>query len=712
MNLIKNTLLLFVFMGSLLSQGDLRAEKTKLCLTMIVKNESKIIERCLNSFKDTIDYISICDTGSDDDTVQIIEEFMQKTGIPGKVHKQPWKNFGYNRTLCAKTAQQTLQEAGLSLTDTYLILPDADMLLEVDPAFNKDSLILDSYLVSQRAATQSHYNIRLIRASLPWKSVGVTHEYWACTAPNCLQGMLNTLRLDDRDDGGCKSDKFERDIRLLTQGLIDEPNNERYLFYLAQSYKSLSQYEDAIKWYLQRIQKGGWYEEVWFSKFMIGQCYEALDQWEKALDYYLEAYQTNPDRSEPLYQIARYYRWHEQYNLAYLFAKEGSQIPYPHYQLLFISHPIYEYLFDEELSISAYYTQFRNEGFDALNRLMLKKGVPDYTKDLAYKNMLSYVQKLDNATYLPIEIALPLIQEGSSSRYHPMNPSIKKTEDGYDAICRTVNYIQIGARHFKTLDLSDPTNTVKTRNYFVKYDKNFNLLSQNEIVEDLPRLKTKFWNVQGLEDCRMFEYNNSTWFVCTTLDTGTQPQMSLCKLEDDRASSEFHVEKLIPLHGPRPNHCEKNWLPFVKNKELFMIYSYDPFVIYKPVLDETKSYIIKHQFSKKYTPKHDFSRFSGGAAPIEFDQGYLMMIHERFYHNDQRVYIHRFVYLDHDLVIQKLSKPFVFLHQGIEYCCQMTLDHSEEHLIMAIGIEDREAYLCSVDLDMVSSLLEPLPNIP
>ena len=46
--------------------------------------------------------------------------------------------------------------------------------------------------------------------------------------------LLKDLSIDDRGDGGCKEDKFERDERLLRQGLEEEPNNGRFLFYLAQ----------------------------------------------------------------------------------------------------------------------------------------------------------------------------------------------------------------------------------------------------------------------------------------------------------------------------------------------------------------------------------------------------------------------------------------------------------------------------------------------
>lgn len=45
---------------------------------MIVKNESKIIERCLNPTKSIVDFVSICDMGSTDDTPDIIKNWTEK----------------------------------------------------------------------------------------------------------------------------------------------------------------------------------------------------------------------------------------------------------------------------------------------------------------------------------------------------------------------------------------------------------------------------------------------------------------------------------------------------------------------------------------------------------------------------------------------------------------------------------------------------------
>ena len=44
---------------------------------MIVKNESHIIERCLNSVKDIVNTIVISDTGSTDNTVELINTFLE-----------------------------------------------------------------------------------------------------------------------------------------------------------------------------------------------------------------------------------------------------------------------------------------------------------------------------------------------------------------------------------------------------------------------------------------------------------------------------------------------------------------------------------------------------------------------------------------------------------------------------------------------------------
>ena len=96
-----------------------------LCLNMIVKNESRIIHRLLNSVKDIIDCFCICDTGSTDNTVELIEQFGREHNIAGKVIKEPFRNFEYNRS-------HALRECD-SMDADFILLLDADMIFWKNP---------------------------------------------------------------------------------------------------------------------------------------------------------------------------------------------------------------------------------------------------------------------------------------------------------------------------------------------------------------------------------------------------------------------------------------------------------------------------------------------------------------------------------------------------------------------------------------------------
>jgi glycosyltransferase involved in cell wall biosynthesis len=673
------------------------AEQKKICLNMIVKNESKIITRCLDSVKDSVDFISISDTGSTDQTVEIIEAYLKKYNIPGKVHHDEWKNFGHNRSLSVKAAQKSLQEAGFPLDKTYILLFDADMVLVKNPSFTLENLDADSYLLLQKNECYSYYNRRLIRASLPWECVGVTHEYWATKVPN-RQLSLDTLEIDDREDGGSKSDKFIRDVKLLTQGLSDEPNNERYMFYLAQSYKCLGQYDNAIRWYKERIDKGGWIEEVWYSMFMIGESYQAKGDWNKALEYYLEAYSYMPDRAEPLHNISKYYLDHQKPIMAYPFALAGVNIPYPKNHSLFISHTQYEYELLEALSIAGNYPPYKTEGFNALNRLLLSRNIPKERQDLAYRNLVHYLENIKTASFIPITFETPPLFEGSTERYYAANPSIIRTDSGYKVICRTHNFKIENNIYYLGRDPSD--STIRTTNFLLEYDKNLNLISQKEIKEVHPRMQ--FPNhIQGLEDCRAVSLNGELFFTSSVFDMmPNKVVITLCKLDSNPSKVYAEVEKFLPLKSHTDSAVEKNWLPFEYNNKLFVVYSWSPFVIY-----ETNKETGECKIAIETEPLQDLSYFRGSAPPIPYDEGYLMLVHE-FVFIDRKYYTHRFVFLDKDLKISKMSKPFCFEHRGIEYCCGMTIDHNQTKLVMTIGIEDKEAKFCLVDLKTVDSMLE------
>ncbi|MES2113151.1 MAG: glycosyltransferase [Bacteroidota bacterium] len=316
-------------------------EQKTICLNMIVRNEAAVIGRCLASVLPVIDYWVICDTGSTDDTPNVITEAL--ASIPGELHHHTWVNFGVNRTMAMKIAEKKAD---------YVLLIDADMVLNVYREF-KPALNANAYLLRYTGALD-YWQTMLVDSKFNWEYVGPTHEY--IRSPFGSRGeKLDAISLTHFADGGERTEKFIRDISLLEAALANEPNNTRYMFYLAQSYANLGDFAQAINWYSKRIDAHGWEEERWYSMYQLAVMLEKSGaETEIVMNAYLQAYEYRPSRSEPLYQLAKLLRGKQRYVLALLYIERAIKVPYPP-DILFIEKPVYDYLALFEYAICAHY---------------------------------------------------------------------------------------------------------------------------------------------------------------------------------------------------------------------------------------------------------------------------------------------------------------------------------------------------------------------
>ena len=83
---------------------------SKICLSIIVKNESQVIERMLKSVTPILDFYCVIDTGSTDGTQEIIKKFFEEAGIPGKVIDHPWVNFEDARNKAVQETKTIFEE--------------------------------------------------------------------------------------------------------------------------------------------------------------------------------------------------------------------------------------------------------------------------------------------------------------------------------------------------------------------------------------------------------------------------------------------------------------------------------------------------------------------------------------------------------------------------------------------------------------------------
>ena len=188
-----------------------------LCLNMIVKNEIVNLERCLSAVADHVACWVIGDTGSSDGTQKFITSFFARRRLPGELHSFPFHNFEQARNAALDCA------AASKLSYDYLLLADADMELVVEDAGFRSRLEAPGYRLIQRTDSGlSYFNTRLTRRDSGARYHGVTHEY--LDVPGGVE-ELRGVWYKDHATGANRVDKFERDIRLLTEALKQEPEN-------------------------------------------------------------------------------------------------------------------------------------------------------------------------------------------------------------------------------------------------------------------------------------------------------------------------------------------------------------------------------------------------------------------------------------------------------------------------------------------------------
>ena len=383
-------------------------------LCMIVKDEEHIIHECLDSMAPYIDRYDITDTGSSDRTNEIIEEWGKKNNIPGTVYDAPWQGFGKSRTVSLRNAD----EGG---ADWAWVIDADDRVqgnFQYPPAFGTEGHW--SYALKIRRGDFEWWRGQIFKCGTGWEYVGVIHEYAQC--PDMEQAGGVVVRLDgdysiDARTMGNRTKEFEgeegveevpgqeswrkkylHDAETLLDCLTNpdnenyEPDNQRYLFYLAQSYFDGGDWENAEKWYVKRAEKGGWEEEQWYSVLRTAMCMSnAQKDWQKIQDVFLQSWNLRPQRSEPLFHLARIHRMNGNPRLGYLFAKHACQIPFPVEDSLFVSRDVYDWQVFDELASTAWYGNDIEAGLAASNKLLSEKLYPESEHDRILNNWKQYV---------------------------------------------------------------------------------------------------------------------------------------------------------------------------------------------------------------------------------------------------------------------------------------------------------------------------------
>ncbi len=337
---------------------DLSTQSISLCLVMIVKDEEDTIRRCLTQVAPYISYYVICDTGSSDNTIQEIKSTMQELGIEGEVHERPWVNFEVNRTESLELAKGKCD---------YRWIIDADDTFQVkNPAINPFNNLpndVDCFQILYRLNSLQYHRAQIVRSDQDWVYKGVLHEYLDLPGKEGL--VQYQIPADfchvDADISPLKranslEEKYAKDAEILAKALEEDPQNTRYMFYLAQSYRDSGQKLKAIDAYEKRIEAGGWEEEVYYSMYMIAKLKEQLGRHpDEVINAYSRAWEYRPQRLEAVFHVMRKLRERGRWILAFTYGSMAIKNPGTS-DILFVEPEIWQWRLLDEYALAAFHT--------------------------------------------------------------------------------------------------------------------------------------------------------------------------------------------------------------------------------------------------------------------------------------------------------------------------------------------------------------------
>ena len=377
-----------------------------ICLNMIVKNEAHVIGETLENLYSYIkfDYYVVSDTGSTDNTKQIIADFFKERGVPGEIHDHEWRDFGHNRTLALRAAYDKAD---------YSFIFDAD-----------DKIVGDFQLVQPLKSDSYQFKFGngfnylrtlMVNSRQRWMFKGVLHEFITCeeaTGPGEILKGEYYLESGRRGARNQVANKYLNDARILERGFHDEMKGgdagmaARYAFYCAQSYKDGgdAHINEAIEWYERVLTLDNWAQEKYYSCLMLGELYErhpdkSRETLMKSQKYLLMSSNYDQERIEGVATLIEQYRHQGMNMLVNLLYHKYKGYSRVQTDKLFVNQGRYDYCIEYNNSIAAFYTGDSESGYDCCKQILTASRIPLGYYSSTVSNIMFYKERMMKDRY-------------------------------------------------------------------------------------------------------------------------------------------------------------------------------------------------------------------------------------------------------------------------------------------------------------------------
>jgi glycosyltransferase involved in cell wall biosynthesis len=267
---------------------------------MMVRDEEKLLARCLKSFHSAYDELCIVDTGSKDRTQEIAREhganvraFDACNGADGKI-----RDFSIARNAAIEMAK-----------GDWILWMDADDVLKTGGAerFRRHASRSKQggIQVTIRWGRDSWLQTRLFKNVPANRFIGRIHEY-----PS-VHGGLGTDReivIDHLPDKTGKESSGDRNLRMLELEVKEDPSNLRALFYFGNALRIARRSDEAILRYTQYLSLGGNFHcEKYMAAHYVAVCHFNKADWMESIHASYQALRIDPRYAETHCLIADCY---------------------------------------------------------------------------------------------------------------------------------------------------------------------------------------------------------------------------------------------------------------------------------------------------------------------------------------------------------------------------------------------------------------------
>ena len=362
----------------------------KLVLTQIMKNESHVAKRMLDSIKPIVDALCIVDTGSTDNSIEIVKQWGKDNGVETFVFEKAFDNFESCRNHAFEMARSEFLTRGDG-HDWYSFWLDFDEQIVVDSSFDKQSINKDLYMFNTYIKSMKYTRNELCRLNKPFRFYGPVHEFIVCDEQNITSDLMKGLHVVVNMDGASwqenTPEKYRKHAAVLEDYITNKDRNARWVFYTAQSYhdsynvpnnrpEQEERLRRAMKYYQERISRNdGYFEERYYSQFRVGTIMKVLEYpWKDTFQELMKAYSMEPLRAEPLKVVIDHYLMTGDYELAYMYSKFcrvnfHKNNPYPK-RLLFVDEQLYAWKILEAHAGACFYTGRKDEAKSVYQELI------------------------------------------------------------------------------------------------------------------------------------------------------------------------------------------------------------------------------------------------------------------------------------------------------------------------------------------------------